>query len=81
MPTDFNPRLYARGDASILGVPLVLDHISIHASTREATCSRIWMGTRQSNFNPRLYARGDRSACASSCRRSHFNPRLYARGD
>ncbi len=76
----FNPRLHAGGDEETwMSAQKAL--VSIHASTREATRSRVistkvWLG-----FNPRLHAGGDLERLNMSQLALCFNPRLHAGGD
>ena len=54
----FNPRLHAGGDRAFDDMNQRIA-VSIHASTREATISKLASGWTKCCFNPRLHAGGD----------------------
>ena len=77
----FNSRLYMRGDVCHSIVLPVVEDISIHASTWEATKNGRRDKQLSLNFNSRLYMRGNPFSVPAFPQLQNFNSRLYMRGN
>ena len=76
---NFNSRLYMRGSVQH-GWTIMVEQISIHASTWEAAASGTANSGTPTDFNSRLYMRGSAIEDGKTQRIFHFNSRLYMRG-